>query len=761
MTNLNVGVYSPWDTDSPQSWSGVVKPMVDALREVANVTIYPPVRQRDAATERIRARIRGLRGRPSLPTHTLATARLRSTALGTQIRSTTGPRPDALLTIAASTDILSVPRDIPHLQVTDATFPAIQGFYPMATGLGRRNERQGLLVERSGAVVTDRYLTATDWAARSLVEDIGVPRHKVRVVPFGPGTPPSDDPRPRSPGTTLRVLAVIADWERKRGDDVLAAVERARRTRDVRLTLVGPIPGQLPPWVDALGVVDRNRLAELYAGHDVLLDLALANAAGVVLTDALTSGLPVIATHVGGVKSIVHDGVTGWLVAPADAVDATARLLTGLDKTAVTHASGAAIEDGCNRLNWRTWATATEDAIRTAIAERGTTAPPALRGRQAVMLTPILPAARGHESAGERLVHDIAQVVSRYSELTMISTDGPANRRALERGVSSTHRVLPPEAPECNRWTRLLGIAPPMGRKSLSQIDALLATADLIDIQWEETAMLLGALRRSNRRTRIVVTLHDVLSQRFARQQDLQNSPVRKAAWACRRAAAVALEHRIVRVADDVVVLSQKDADLLPVSGRRARVHVIPPAISGTLRDRRPSPGEPLLLFVGYMARWENEDAMHWFITEILPTVRTRCPHVRVAVVGGGLRNHVVQELEANNVEVRGFVDDLEPLYQQATAVVVPLRYGAGVKFKVVEALIRGVPTVTTTVGNEGITPHNAAIVADDPQGLAAAIVQVIENPKAAEEYARASAPAVAEEFGETRFRARLQEVYQ
>ncbi|MWD30457.1 glycosyltransferase, partial [Aquicoccus sp. SCR17] len=79
---------------------------------------------------------------------------------------------------------------------------------------------------------------------------------------------------------------------------------------------------------------------------------------------------------------------------------------------------------------------------------------------------------------------------------------------------------------------------------------------------------------------------------------------------------------------------------------------------------------------------------------------------------------------------------------------------------KVVEALIRGVPTVTTTVGNEGIHPAGAAFVADDPRAFAASVNRVLRDPDAANDHARRTAHAVAEEYGEERFRARLQEVY-
>ncbi|NNM50556.1 hypothetical protein HI846_11605, partial [Micrococcus luteus] len=137
--------------------------MATALRARFDVTVFPPVTQPDATGERLRTRLRGMKGRRSLPTHTMATARLRSVALADQIRTHTGEPLDALVAIAASTDVLSLPHDLPLVQVTDATFPAICGFYPIATGLGRRNEREGLRVEQAGAAVTDHFLVASDW----------------------------------------------------------------------------------------------------------------------------------------------------------------------------------------------------------------------------------------------------------------------------------------------------------------------------------------------------------------------------------------------------------------------------------------------------------------------------------------------------------------------------------------------------------------------------------------------------------------------
>lgn len=763
---LRIGLYSPWDLENPRSWSGVARHMADALGQTIDTEVIPPVQTPDAFSERVRTRLRGARGGRSLPRHTMSTAKRRSAALREQLDGRTGPPLDALVTIAASTDVLDLPEGLPHIQVTDATFPAIRGFYPIATGLGGRGDREGFRVELAAAAGTDRYIVASQWAADSLIRDVGIPETRVEVAPFGPGTAPAGHVRARRPQGALRVLAVIADWDRKRGDLVVEAVKRARESTAVELTLVGRAPATLPDWVRCEGVVSQDQLAHIYADHDVLLDLASANAAGVVMTDALASGLPVIATRVGGVESIVQDRETGWLVDADRSAEQAGELLPRLTPGQVAAASAAALRDANQRLTWEAWAEAVVAAVHSIVeAHRplhGTVPPP--RQRRVVMITPTLPSGHGQEAAGEKLVREVVDFLAGRFDVTLLSALGPANERAIARGGLPPYLALRSGrhlfSPVLNR----LGLGPILGPKELISCRSVIKAANVIDIQWQENGVLVPLLRRMNPGARIVVTLHDVLSQRFGRHRDQQIHPARKAVWEVRRRASLVVERLILATADDVVVLSEKDAALLPTGAARARVHVVPPAIPGSLRSARgdlsPRP-DPLLLFVGFMARWPNEEGMHWFVTEVLPLVRYELPGARMAVAGGGLRDHVVAELQASDVDVLGFVDDLDGLYEQADLVVVPLLSGAGVKFKVVEALVRGVPVVTTSVGNEGIHPADAAHVADDPAGFAAHVVRTLRDPASAERHARMAAPRAAEEFGLPRFHLHLDKVYQ
>ncbi|MDO4254212.1 MAG: glycosyltransferase [Kocuria sp.] len=804
--DIRVWLYSPWDLSDAHAWSGVVPRMVDAIESLAaahphmQVHHLDPVRVPDHVRERLLARARGtLLRKRALPQHTAGTARLRSQALRHQLErrrselgTTHGPddaRPttsviDVVVAIAASTDVIDLPPDVRLIQVTDATFHAIVDFYPMFQGLGRRGTSQGKLVERRSARGTDHYLVASQWAADSLVHDVGVGPPNVTVAPFGPGICPSEQAHVSSDlvHRPLRVLCVCSDWQRKGGDRAVAIIQRLRQLRPVDFTVVGQTPDGLPPWVATPGRLSPWDLAVEYSTHDVLLDPALANAAGVVMTDALHAGLPVVAAGVGGVRSIVEHGRTGWIVpvgesAPLSVVQQRfVDVLASLDHSMVRQASVQARLDAQLRLTWEQWG-----RQLCALLDRLAAQHPEGLQRRAVMITPVLPAEHTHESAGDLLVWHFYRVLSGVVQTMVIVPQGPAALRVVSRGDAAPHRMVPSSCVRVpmRRWhawvQRVTGIVPALpdrvwGRRhGYEDLHSLVAAADVIDLQWEEQGALIPQLRRVNPTARIVITLHDVLSQRYARQSRESATFLRTIVWWGRAVAARRLERQILRTADHVVVLSQKDARLLPrpyVGSRRsgATVHVIAPALVATMRHGMPSgavDGVPRLLFVGYLARWENEDGLVWFARDVLPLVRRHFPKVQCVAAGAGHRPPVVAALEDAGVELLGFVDNLEAEYARADAVVVPLRLGAGVKFKVVDALLRAVPVVTTSVGMEGIGDDAwAACVADSAQGLADGLLTVLRDPESANQHARRVAPQVAEVFGAPPFEDAVRRLY-
>ena len=108
------------------------------------------------------------------------------------------------------------------------------------------------------------------------------------------------------------------------------------------------------------------------------------------------------------------------------------------------------------------------------------------------------------------------------------------------------------------------------------------------------------------------------------------------------------------------------------------------------------------LLFVGGFNHSPNVDAMIYFCNEIFPKVKEKIPDVKLWVVGSNPTEEV-KTLANDSVIVTGWVDDTQPYLDKCRISIAPLRYGAGMKGKVGEAMSHGLPVITTKVGSEGI----------------------------------------------------------
>ena len=148
------------------------------------------------------------------------------------------------------------------------------------------------------------------------------------------------------------------------------------------------------------------------------------------------------------------------------------------------------------------------------------------------------------------------------------------------------------------------------------------------------------------------------------------------------------------------------------------------------------------LLFVGGFAHPPNADGVLWFAREIYPLIRKRLD-APFYIVGSKVTEEI-QALEqpGNGIIVKGFVseEELARLYSSCRVVVVPLRYGAGIKGKVVEAIYNGAPIVTTSVGAEGMKDiEGIMLVKDTPEEFAAVAADLYEDPEACRKMSQAS----------------------
>ena len=144
------------------------------------------------------------------------------------------------------------------------------------------------------------------------------------------------------------------------------------------------------------------------------------------------------------------------------------------------------------------------------------------------------------------------------------------------------------------------------------------------------------------------------------------------------------------------------------------------------------------LVFVGGYRHVPNVDAVLWLVREVMPRVWAELPDLPLTLLGSHMPDSV-RQLASERVEAIGYVPDTAPTYERRLLAVAPLRYGAGVKGKVLEAFSRGVPCLMTACAAEGVALDEAlgGLVTDDPEAFAALIVALHRDPDRVEALAR------------------------
>jgi glycosyltransferase involved in cell wall biosynthesis len=167
--------------------------------------------------------------------------------------------------------------------------------------------------------LTRKLLPATEWVAQSLVEDYGVPRERIEVL--APGTDLERfKPSKRTPGEDrpLRVLFVGGDLHRKGGDVVLEWFQGMPGGVELDIVTRDRLPGDTRARVHRLSHEDPA-MQRLYQEADVFVLPTRAECFGLVLTEAMASGVPCVTSPVGGLAEVVEAGVSGLHVPPGDA----------------------------------------------------------------------------------------------------------------------------------------------------------------------------------------------------------------------------------------------------------------------------------------------------------------------------------------------------------------------------------------------------------------------------------------------------------
>lgn len=184
------------------------------------------------------------------------------------------------------------------------------------------------------------------------------------------------------------------------------------------------------------------------------------------------------------------------------------------------------------------------------------------------------------------------------------------------------------------------------------------------------------------------------------------------------------VERRLSRRAGHVIVASTRDRDYL---GWSDGTSVVPNGID-TAYWSRSSSTRPAgsVIFTGKMSYGPNEDAAMRLIEGVWPIVRGRRPDARLSIVGTSPGERLKNAGGRDGVTVTGRVDDMREYLEDATVFAAPIRYGAGIQNKLLEALAMQLPVVASTNATDGLVVDGQrppVRVTDDLSAMADMIV--------------------------------------
>jgi len=202
----------------------------------------------------------------------------------------------------------------------------------------------------------------------------------------------------------------------------------------------------------------------------------------------------------------------------------------------------------------------------------------------------------------------------------------------------------------------------------------------------------------------------------------------------------------------------------LPSIAAAGKVRVVPWAVP-LAPVETPFADRSGLAFIGSFAFPPNVDAARCLVSEIMPLVWRKAPEVNCLIVGSDLSDELRHELARPGVNVLGRVDRLGDVFERIRLTVAPLRFGAGIKDKVLRSMAAGLPCVGTPEAFRGMHALSAAITntcqRETASELAAAIVRMHRDKKANANCAEAGLRYLADGYNVSRINGLIRDIAQ
>ena len=250
-----------------------------------------------------------------------------------------------------------------------------------------------------------------------------------------------------------------------------------------------------------------------------------------------------------------------------------------------------------------------------------------------------------------------------------------------------------------------------------------------------------------------VLFQHNVEAVIWRRHTDTQRSRLTRMLFLMQWRRMQGFERAACRRYDAIVAVSPQDRSIIEREYGAPLVRDIPTGVDTDYF--RPSPStewDPYhLVFSGSMDWLPNDDAMKYFTREIFPRIRASCPEAMLTIVGRNpFPSLTALSRQHPHIRITGRVDDVRPYMERAAVYVIPLRIGGGTRLKAFEAMAMEKAIVSTSIGVEGLPIVNGtdALIADEPDAFADAVIRLLRHPGLAKQLGENAAAKVRAAFG-------------
>lgn len=249
-------------------------------------------------------------------------------------------------------------------------------------------------------------------------------------------------------------------------------------------------------------------------------------------------------------------------------------------------------------------------------------------------------------------------------------------------------------------------------------------------------ALAAGArIKRRGGRPRLILDQHNAVFLIPRRLADQTHNPIARLGYRRESARMAAYEAQTCLAFDRVVTVTDEDRRCLMQLYQKGDQPQFSGAIPICLELEsntivRPLPEAKEILFIGGMHWPPNADGVEWFTHQVLPLIQARVPGVRFTAVGKQPPQFLQADVLAGNVELPGYAAELQPYWERSRVFVVPLRAGGGMRVKILDAWMWGVPVVSTSVGAEGLVCSSGdnLLLADSAEEFVQAVIQLLTD---------------------------------